>query len=159
MKEVWGILEVVREQCWLNELLTSCDWTTDKLLDNTPEVTTGIESTEDELQTILAGNITPTKIPVNVYLPVSPIEFFGLDMPISRCRGTRVVMTSPERPPISGLMEITVTYDETRPRGIAVNVSGAMGADIKLDVLEEISRRGGTLGLPGRVWAKTQPSL
>jgi hypothetical protein len=62
-------------------------------------------------------------------------------------------MTSPERPPISGLVEITVVYDETRPRGISVEVSGAMGADLKLDVLEEICRRGGTMGLSGRIWA------
>jgi len=68
-------------------------------------------------------------------------------------RGPRIVMTSPERAPISGLVEITVMYDETRPRGVAVNVAGAMGADIRPEMLEEISRRGGTLGLSGRVWS------
>lgn len=62
-------------------------------------------------------------------------------------------MASPERPPISGLVEITVTYDETQPRGINVQISGAMGTDLKTDTLEEICRRGGTLGLSGRVWA------
>lgn len=74
-------------------------------------------------------------------------------------RRPKIVMTSPERPPISGLVEITVIYDETKPRGIAVEVSGAMGSDIEADILEEISRRGGTLGLSGRVWSKAHESL
>ena len=65
----------------------------------------------------------------------------------------KIVMTSPERPPISGLVEITVTHDETKPRGISVEIQGAMGSDLKPTDLEEICRRGGTLGLPGRVWA------
>jgi len=69
-------------------------------------------------------------------------------------RRPKITMTFPERPPMSGLVEITVTFDESKPRGVAVEVRGAMGADIKLDVLEEISRRGGTLGLCGRVWIK-----
>jgi hypothetical protein len=67
-------------------------------------------------------------------------------------------MTSPERPPISGLVEITVSYDEARSRGIAVEVNGAMSSDIKIDVLEEICRRGGTLGLPGRLWSNSHES-
>lgn len=70
-------------------------------------------------------------------------------------RVTKIDMTSPERPPISGLVGITVAYDNTRPRGVAVSINGAMGADLKIDSLEEVCRRGGMLGLPGRVWAKS----
>lgn len=73
-------------------------------------------------------------------------------------RRPKIVMTSPERPPISGLVEITVMYDETKARGISVDVSGAMGSDTKPDVLEEICRRGGTLGLSGRVWSNAHVS-
>lgn len=62
-------------------------------------------------------------------------------------------MTSPARTPISGLIEITVTHDESKPRGVSVDVQGAMGYDLKPAELEEICRRGGTLGLSGRVWA------
>lgn len=57
---------------------------------------------------------------------------------------------------MSGVVEITVAYDETRPRGVSVELSGAMGCDMKPDTLEEISRRGGTLGLSGRVWANSR---
>jgi len=108
----------------------------------------------------------PRKIPVNVFLPSHNIvadslfETPDLDaIPhMQPCR-PKIIMTSPERPPISGLVEITVTYDEAKPRGIAVEVSGAMGSDIKLDVLEEICRRGGTLGLSGRLWSNShEPS-
>lgn len=63
-------------------------------------------------------------------------------------------MTSPERAPIFGLVEITVAYDCTRPRGLALSINGGMGADLKMDALEEVCLRGGLLGLPGRVWAK-----
>ena len=57
-----------------------------------------------------------------------------------------------ERLPISGLVEITVTHDETRPRGISlIEIQGATGSDLKN--LEDICLRGATLGLPGRVWA------
>lgn len=116
----------------------------------------------------MTGNLTPTKIPVNVYLPSLPTatdalfqtpDLDTMSIPQMQPRRPKIVMTSPERPPISGLVEISVIYDETRPRGIAVDVNGAMGSDIKPDMLEEISRRGGTLGLSGRVWAKAHGSL
>lgn len=65
-------------------------------------------------------------------------------------------MTSPEKPPLPGLVEISVTYDETQPKGLIVEIHGAMGLDVRTSDLEEICRRGGTLGLSGRVWAKAQ---
>lgn len=40
--------------------------------------------------------------------------------------------------------------------GATVKVQGAMGADVQMSTLEEAVRRGGTLGLPGRVWAASQ---
>ncbi|KAF7362076.1 hypothetical protein MVEN_00553200 [Mycena venus] len=161
MKEVWGILEVVREQCWLNEILLGCHWTTEgitKDADDVPVDETG--ATEDELQAVLTGSMTPRKIPVNVSLPQRPDPLFDptLDTitipPVDR--RTRILMTCPERPPISGVVEITVAYDETKSRGVSVELSGAMGCDLKPDTLEEIARRGGALGLSGRIWANSR---
>lgn len=161
MKEVWGILEVVREQCWLNEILLGCHWTTEGITleaDNLPVDDT--EATEDELNAVLSGSLIPRKIPVNVSLPQRPGALFDQDLePMNMAsvdHRTRILMTCPERPPISGVVEITVAYDETRPRGISVELNGAMGCDIKSDALEEIARRGGALGLPGRVWANSR---
>ena len=62
-------------------------------------------------------------------------------------------MTLPERPPMSGIVEVSVAHDAARARGIAVDVRGAMGAEIDGERMEEAVRRGGVFGLPGRVWA------
>ncbi|KAL0581827.1 hypothetical protein V5O48_000195 [Marasmius crinis-equi] len=161
MKEVWGVLEIIREQCWLNETLLSCQWSPEGIKLNSTETPSAkepeVEVTEDVLQSVLQGTLPPRKIPVNVFIPDSsadPIfESTGLDT-ITK-KKPKIIMSSPERPPISGLVAITVTYDEGRPRGVGVDVSGAMGADLKSDILEEICRRGGTLSLPGRVWVKS----
>ena len=75
-------------------------------------------------------------------------------MDMGPARRARIAMTSPERPPISGLVEIVVTFDPTRPRGVAIEITGAVGVDVNVEVLEEACRRGGLLGLPGRVWKK-----
>lgn len=104
--------------------------------------------------------MVPRKIPVNVYLPTNDSAtdaLFGgaLDTMSIPPRRPRIIMTSPERPPMSGLVEICVLCDETKPRGVSVEVNGAMGAEIKIQDLEEICRRGGTLGLPGKVWVQS----
>ena len=51
----------------------------------------------------------------------------------SRPNHARITMSTPERPPISGLVEIAVTFDPSRPRGVAVAISGAMGVDVDVD--------------------------
>ncbi|KAG6920101.1 hypothetical protein DXG01_010169 [Tephrocybe rancida] len=179
MKEVWGIMEVVREQCWLNEILSGCHWTAEDLRTNVDELSKETEATEDELQAVLngsyrdpvhicadhciTGNLPPRKIPVNIFLPTQNIatdalfatpDIDGMSIPQLQPRRPRIMMTSPERLPIPGFVEIAVIYDESRPRGVAVEISGAMSSDIQIDVLEEICRRGGTLGLSGRVWSR-----
>lgn len=165
IKTVWGILEIVKEQCWLNEILLGCQWVpegTNSVPASAADGPGNEEATEDELQAVLGGTITPSRIPVNVYIhngvPVPETSVFDptkmAEMSVPQ-RVTKVFMTSPERPPISGLVGITVAYDNAKPRGVAVTVNGAMGADLKPDALEEVCRRGGMLGLPGRVWAKS----
>ncbi|KAJ3850061.1 hypothetical protein EV368DRAFT_46079 [Lentinula lateritia] len=165
MKEVWGVLEVVREQCWLNEILLGCEWNTEGLhLTHEEDGEQESEVTYADLDAVLAGSVTPRKIPVNVFVPSysgtpGPIfESPELNEMTPRVRRTKIVMTSPERPPISGLVEICVSFDETRPRGISVELNGAMGVDLKLETMEEICRRGGALSLPGRIWAKAHGS-
>ncbi|KAJ6603126.1 hypothetical protein B0H10DRAFT_648335 [Mycena sp. CBHHK59/15] len=123
MKEVWGILEVVREQCWLNEILLSCHWTTEGILAEADELPTAeSEATEGELQAVLSGTMIPRKIPVNVSLPRGPDPLFSSDLESMALPRARILMTSPERPPISGVVEMSVAYDETRPRGVSVEL-------------------------------------
>jgi len=160
VREMWGILEVVRDQCWLNEMLLGCQWNTTTL-----EETESVESeaTEEELEAALSGTMTPRKIPVNIYLPANDSAtdaLFGdtldtMSIAHMRPRRPKIIMTSPERPPMSGLVEISVLCDESKPRGVSVEINGAMGAEIKPQDLEEICRRGGTLGLSGKVWMQS----
>jgi hypothetical protein len=53
-----------------------------------------------------------------------------------------------------GMVSISVMLNG--PAGATVEVQGAMGADVQMSTLEEAVRRGGTLSLPGRVWAVSQ---
>ncbi|KAF9472140.1 hypothetical protein BDN70DRAFT_503976 [Pholiota conissans] len=153
IKEIWGILEVVREQCWLNEILLGSHWTPEGLKSEEEDIPADdTTATEDELQALLSGTFVPRKIPVNVFLPTGVNATDNL-FDIAPISGPKIVMTSPTRSPMSGLIEITVTHDESKPRGISVDVQGAMGYELKAVELEEICRRGGTLGLSGRVWA------
>ena len=71
----------------------------------------------------------------------------------------RIALTAPERPPISGLVEIGVMFDPARPRGVAVDIVGAMGVDVRVETLEEACRRGVLFGIPGRVWKKAHEML
>lgn len=65
-------------------------------------------------------------------------------------------MDSPECPPIAGVVHINVSYDLSRPAGVSVEVGGAMGAELHIEALEAVCRRGGLFGLPGRVWVKSR---
>ena len=155
MQEVWAVLEIVREQCWLNEILNGIAWMPE--IDAGPPVGDNheAEATEEELRALLSGQrrlffilaifsnpvpgtYTPLSIPVNVYI-VAPAA---------------VVLTFPERPPMPGMVSISVILNG--PAGATVEVQGAMGADVQMSTLEEAVRRGGTLSLPGRVWAVSQ---
>ena len=108
--------------------------------------------------TTTIGSYQPTQIPVNVYFPPESASnsesLFEPAVANSPC----IKMTIPERPPISGLVEISVRMDPTRLKGVSVDVSGALSADLNTNVLEEVCRRGGTLSLPGRVWSGTRLS-
>ena len=106
------------------------------------------------------GAFRPRSLPVNVYLPHQDVSNDSVFDPlsVSTTHRPRIVLTSPEHPPISGLVEATVTFDETKQRGVDVQVRGAVGMDLKPGELEELSRRGGTFGIPGRIWQRSMSS-
>ncbi|KDQ57704.1 hypothetical protein JAAARDRAFT_35389 [Jaapia argillacea MUCL 33604] len=157
LKEVWGILEVIKEQCWLNETLLCGAWTPEGIfhVTDTREPEADEDASDEDLQNLLSGNTAPQKIPVNVYI----FDSNSLESMTIPPRRPKLVMTCPERPPISGLVEISVSYDTEKERGVSVSINGAMETEFKLDVLEEVCRRGGTLGLAGRIWAIAHRSL
>ncbi|KAI0315693.1 hypothetical protein OF83DRAFT_1084792 [Amylostereum chailletii] len=152
------ILErIVREQCWLNELLNGCIWAPDRS-SPLPAHEVDPSTTEEELASVLSGTLAPHKIPVNVYIPLPAAHPTSTEILFDAPVRPRpcIMLSSPERPPIIGLVQMSITHDVTRPRGVSVHVRGAMGADIPVEVLEEAVRRGGLFGLPGRVWAVEQ---
>ncbi|KZT08418.1 uncharacterized protein LAESUDRAFT_697349 [Laetiporus sulphureus 93-53] len=159
VKEIWGILEVVREQCWLNEIISAQHWVPEGLTGEPGEELGDDDATEDDLDALLKGTLTPRRLPVNLLLPIPPPPDLLDPTSLSPSSHTRLLLSSPERPPMPGLVEISVGFDPSRPRGVAVAVTGAMGADLQMDVLEEVCRRGGVLGLAGRVWAKSHGSV
>ncbi len=152
------IKQIVREQCWLNEVLLGCDWTPEGLKSTNDVPPDDTEATEADLEAVLSGTIIPRKIPVNLFLPSEySVTSFERNPALTDVHTHRpkIVMMAPERPPISGSVGIAVTYDELKARGVDVQVNGALGADLNQDILEEVCRRGGTLGLPGRIWARS----
>lgn len=48
--------QIVREQCWLNETLLACQWTTEvaKSEEDVPDTS---QVTEDDLQAVLSGSV------------------------------------------------------------------------------------------------------
>lgn len=116
------------------------------------------------VQTTIGMN-APTKIPVNIYIPTPPVDDdqlfgtadidIGMGLPQHTDHPTtKIVLRAPEPPPGFGMFEIAVEYSSLRPRGVVLKIEGALSADIDIDMAEEVCRRGGLLGLPGRVWAK-----
>jgi len=139
MQEVWAVLEIVRDQCWLNETLKGISWMPEAVVGPPITEVHDTEATEEELRALLSGTYTPRSIPVNVDVLAS---------------AAGMGFTFPERPPMPGMVSISVVLSGAA--GATVQVQGAMGADVQMTTLEEVVRRGGALGLPGRVWAASQ---
>ncbi|KAK7692557.1 hypothetical protein QCA50_004187 [Cerrena zonata] len=152
VKQIWGILEIVKEQCWINEILRGCQWTPEADEFDGFDDADSVDATAEDLEAVLRGTVTPRRIPVNVYIMEDHPQTMDASLPTPR--RSKIVMTSPERPPITGLVETSVVYDPGRPRGTAVRINGAMGADLNTEGLEEVCRRGGLFSLPGRIWVK-----
>ncbi|KAH9166269.1 hypothetical protein EDB89DRAFT_2233010 [Lactarius sanguifluus] len=123
MQEAWAVLEIVREQCWLNEVLNGIAWMPEVVVGPPVGDSPNAGATEEELRALLSGTYTPLSIPVNVYVA-----------------SAAVVLTFPERPPMPGMVSISVLLNG--PAGATVEVQGAMGADVQMATLEEAVRRG-----------------
>ncbi|KAH9069864.1 hypothetical protein EDB83DRAFT_2371723, partial [Lactarius deliciosus] len=114
MQEAWAVLEIVREQCWLNEVLNGIAWMPEVVVGPPVGDSPGAEATEEELRSLLSGTYTPLSIPVNVY--VAPAA---------------VVLTFPERPPMPGSVQGAMgadvqmaTLEEAVRRGGALGLPG-----------------------------------
>lgn len=52
---IFILRQVVREQCWLNEVLLGCHWTPEGLNSEEDIVDDSTVATEEELEAVLAG--------------------------------------------------------------------------------------------------------
>lgn len=88
IKQVTRVLEVVREQCWLNESLGILQWSPETPVLKPPQRPSHAEQgTQPEdaasttlLASVLKGTVAPQSIPVNVYLPSSALS--ALSQPV-----------------------------------------------------------------------------
>ncbi|EIN11734.1 hypothetical protein PUNSTDRAFT_98957 [Punctularia strigosozonata HHB-11173 SS5] len=166
LQQAWAVLEIVREQCWLNETLRICTWFPEGYgappESPIPDIDESYEATQAELEAVLNGTITPRKIPVNVVIssPTTDLSVLG---PSTSPFPTRITMVAPDPSPMhapglgSGMLEISVMLDARAARGVRVEIGSGMGVGMGTgmdqDVLEEVCRRGGIMGLAGRAWA------
>jgi hypothetical protein len=55
MHEVWAVLEIVRDQCWLNEILNGIAWMPEAIAGPPINEDANAEATEEELRALLSG--------------------------------------------------------------------------------------------------------
>jgi hypothetical protein len=155
------LLQIVREQCWLNALLSSCEWTAESPANIVHNDEDTEPATDDELQALLAGTYAPKSIPVSVVVPwgsVGAADVLHSTMIPTAATSSQpqVRLSAPGRGPVvPGRTEVVLAHDTLAPSGNRVEVVGsaALGVELENDVLEEVVRRGGGLGVSGRLWA------
>ncbi|KAH7108211.1 hypothetical protein BKA62DRAFT_681474 [Auriculariales sp. MPI-PUGE-AT-0066] len=150
IEQVWSVLEIVRDQAWLNQLIQTVDW-----IQEQPDVPhmpfqTFTRHNVDEL---LAGSYEPESLPVNITIETASETKGAADIgsvPIIRPQLRMVAPTrrQPGQSILQSISTIVVALEPSQPRGVKVEVDGH-----RAQRLDEIVRRGGTLGLPGRVWS------
>lgn len=164
---------MIKEQCWINAILTSSEWSTANSVASHLQETPATDIVNEEvLEALLKGTHVPNEIPVELFFPSTSNSNFpsaaelGFDLPDTLPENNRelprLTMTLPERSPLTGFTEIVVSYDQSKANGVKVEVGGRMGMEgsgIDAEVLEEVCRRGGALGLAGRVWKGSDAML
>src|SRR5712672_1016607 len=59
MQEVWAVLEIMRDQCWLNETLKGISWMPEAIVGPPVTEVHDTEATEEELRALLSGQHIP----------------------------------------------------------------------------------------------------
>ncbi|KAG8995425.1 hypothetical protein FRB94_009737 [Tulasnella sp. JGI-2019a] len=151
MSEVWRILEVVKEQAWLNDMLRGFHWRPSSsgaggtALSGTANLNVSFEDKEDDdLDAFLQRIQTPEEISVQVSVQAT-------------CPNPSIHFTVPLPRPGLPLLSFSVAYDLSMKRGVRVDIP-QMDSRWK-DDMEEIVRRGGISILAGCVWKKASESV
>ncbi|KAG8935104.1 hypothetical protein FRC03_002589 [Tulasnella sp. 419] len=143
MNEVWAILQVVQQQCWLNELMRCFEWKQPGDISSTSDPTAGEELLH------VTGGFEPSTIPVQIAIATSTLN-------------VAVRFTMPLPRPGLPILSFSVVHDIRTPRGCRVEFETAPN-DLDIITLtawgtsiEEIIRRGGAACLAGWIWGKAK---
>ncbi|KAG9115772.1 hypothetical protein FRC07_007507 [Ceratobasidium sp. 392] len=140
MAEVWTTLEIVREQCWLNNLIASHEWSDSPQKVDAPEAQ-GIAGLQSGKFLSIPTQMT---ISVGATLPSVLLQF-----PV------------PSKGTVPPIIQLMVSYDPNAMRGTHVqfgtldsklSVSGTL--DVYKDQVDEVVRRAGPLAAVG--WLHAQ---
>ena len=182
MRDIWSICEVckrsfsmsasvstsgqiVKEQSWYNNLIDSCRWSPEDT-EIHEEIATG-DVNEEEVDALLsgmlsnleatgqsnrvtrAGTLSPIRIPVNMTFeaPIPPPLF---EHQLHRTHPS-LAMIFPSRTPGAPLINASIALDSSAVTCVRVVVNGVAVPGF----LEESVRRGGGMGLAGRLWVKS----
>ncbi|KAH7913662.1 hypothetical protein BJ138DRAFT_1145454 [Hygrophoropsis aurantiaca] len=126
VNEVSKVLEIVKDQCWLNETFRSLQWTptqvpSDSMSDQKNEQD---EVSPEFLTSLLSGSLAPRSIPVTIYLPSQPFSLRG--------------STAPPPPPNStesdlfGGMDMDMDMDIP---GLSMGMGMDMGMDMNMNMM------------------------
>jgi len=96
---------------------------------------------------MLNGTLTPRRIPVNMFFEAALPTLFE---PQPHRAHPSLVMIFPSKTPGAPLINASIALDTSTATCMRVIVNG-----ITVQGLEESVRRGGGLGLAGRLWAKS----
>ncbi|KAF9227286.1 hypothetical protein BS17DRAFT_457490 [Gyrodon lividus] len=124
--QVSRVLEIVREQCWLNELLSMLQWQPDGIAPPPKEKEQTVPSARpatirdqeveesisaELLASVLAGTVTPRSIPVLVYLPSTTLPPLAQTNPSASHFGLEGLGLGP--PPVSGGSSVGSLFGST----------------------------------------------
>lgn len=145
MAEVWTVLEIVREQCWLNNIVTSYAWG-----DAPPQYTEAPEA--PGLANLLSGRFLSIPTQMNISTGATPLSLL-LQFPI------------PSKGGIPAVVQLMVSYDPTAARGTRIQF-GTLDSKLSVpetlgqfeDQVDEVVRRAGPLAAVGWLHAQLKTS-
>ena len=158
-------IQIVKEQSWYNSLIDSCHWSPED--SEMPEEGPADEVSQEEVDALLSGTLcrpegssgpdgltptgtlSPTRIPVNMTFE-APIPLPLFEHQLHRTHPL-LTMVFPSRTPGAPLINASIALDPLAVTSVRVVVNGVAVPGF----LEESVRRGGGMGLAGRLWVKS----
>ncbi|KDN41365.1 hypothetical protein RSAG8_07480, partial [Rhizoctonia solani AG-8 WAC10335] len=147
MAEVWATLEIVREQCWLNNIVASYVWE-----DTPPQHTEAPEAAGTGLANLLSGKFLSIPTQMNISTGSTHLSLL-LQFPI------------PSKGGVPSVVQFMVSYDPTATRGTRIQF-GTLESKLPVtetlgrfeDQVDEVVRRAGPLAAVGWLHAQLKTS-